>query len=146
VNAYFDTSAIVPLLVDERGSARARQLWDQAVRVVGVRLLYPESRAALAQGRRIGRLTDSEHRLAVRSLDDRYRQVDLIEIDDGLARRAGRFADVHGLRGYDAVHLAAAERAADAELVVVAGDHVLLRAASSIGIATADIGPIGPRG
>jgi hypothetical protein len=44
------------------------------------------------------------------------------------------------LRAYDAVHLAAARRAFDAELVVVAGDRALLRAAEVLEMATAVIG------
>jgi hypothetical protein len=37
-----DTSAVVPLLIAEPGSARAASLWDGADRVVSVRLIYPE--------------------------------------------------------------------------------------------------------
>jgi len=46
VIAYFDTSAVVPLLVDEPGSSTAATLWDRADRVVSVRLVYAEARAA----------------------------------------------------------------------------------------------------
>jgi hypothetical protein len=44
---------------------------------------------------------------------------------------------MHGLRGYDAVHLAAADRIRDPDVVVVAGDHALLDAASAEGLAIA---------
>ncbi|MBA3373327.1 MAG: type II toxin-antitoxin system VapC family toxin [Actinomycetota bacterium] len=140
MNAYFDTSAIVPLLIDEPSSDDARRLWDEAIRIVSVRLLYPEARAATAQAHRVGRLTAPQLRAAVGALDDRYPQVDVVQIDDELARRAGEFAEVHGLRGYDAVHLAAADRAGDTDLVVVAGDRALLNAAASVGLMTASIG------
>lgn len=50
--AYFDTSAFVPLVIDEPSSPTAQRLWDIADRVVSVRLLYPETRAALAMARR----------------------------------------------------------------------------------------------
>ncbi|CAN5819560.1 hypothetical protein BH18ACT2_BH18ACT2_20760 [soil metagenome] len=36
--AYFDTSAIVPLLIDEPGTALAARTWTIADRVVSVRL------------------------------------------------------------------------------------------------------------
>ena len=140
MNAYFDTSAIVPLLIDEAGSDAARQLWDEAIRILSVRLLYPEARAAMAQAHRIGRLTAPQLRAAVGTLEDRYPQVHVVEIDDELARRAGGLAEVHGLRGYDAVHLAAADRASDRDLVVVAGDRALLGAAASLGLTTATVG------
>jgi predicted nucleic acid-binding protein len=140
VIAYFDTSALIPLLIAEVGSASAASLWDGADRVVSVRLLYPEARAALAQAQRLGRLTRRQLREAVSGLDARWREFDLVEIDEQLAFRAGALAEAHGLRGYDAVHLAAAVRVHDASLVVVAGDRALLEAASSEGMATAALG------
>ncbi len=138
--AYFDTSAVVPLLVSEPGSTRAATLWDGADRAVSIRLVYPEGRAALAQAQRLGRLTVRQLRAAVRELKARCQELDLVELDDGLARRAGHLAELHGLRGYDAVHLAGADRVRDADLVVVAGDRALLAAATSEGIATASVG------
>jgi len=140
VIAYFDTSAVVPLLVVEAGSTRAAVLWDGADRVVSARLVYPEGRAALALAHRLGRLTARQLRAAVAELDSKYEEFDLVEVDDMLARRAGHLADAHGLRGYDAVHLAAADRVRDPDLVVVAGDGALLAAAATEGIAIAAIG------
>ena len=138
--AYFDTSAVVPLLIDEPGSVRAAQLWDAADRVVSSRLVYPEGRAALAQANRLGRLTGRQLRAAVNELVARCDQLDMVEIDEQLARQAGDLAEAHALRGYDAVHLAAAHRVADADLVVVAGDRPILAAAISAGLLTASIG------
>jgi predicted nucleic acid-binding protein len=140
VIAYFDTSAVVPLLVVEAGSALAATLWDGADRVVSARLVYPEGRAALAQAHRLGRLTARQLRAAVNEFDSRYEQFDLVEIDAGLARHAGQLAEAHGLRGYDAVHLAAAHRVRDPDLVVVAGDQALLTAATADRISIAAVG------
>lgn len=137
--AYFDTSAVVPLLVVEPGSARAASLWDGADRAVSVRLVYPEGRAALAQARRLGRLTARELRAAVTELDSKYEEFDLVEVDNELARGAGHLAEAHGLRGYDAVHLAAANRVRDSDLVVVAGDEALLSAATAEGMTIAAV-------
>lgn len=137
--AYFDTSAVVPLIVVEAGSARAAALWDGADRVVSARLVYPEGRAALAQAHRLGRLTARQLRAAVGQLDARGVELDVVEVDDGLARRAGDLAETHGLRGYDAVHLAAADRLRDRDLVVVAGDRALLTAAATEGMAIAAV-------
>ena len=138
--AYFDTSAVVPVLVVEAGSARAAMLWDGADRVVSVRLMYPEGRAALAQAHRLGRLTARQLRAAVTEFDSRCEQFDLVEVDDPLARHAGQLAEAHGLRGYDAVHLAAAHRVRDADLVLVAGDQALLTAAIADGMSIAAVG------
>jgi predicted nucleic acid-binding protein len=140
VIAYFDTSAVVSLLVAEPGSDRAATLWDGADRVVSARLVYPEGRAALARAHRLGRLTTRQLRAAVGELDAKYGELDLVEVDDQLAHHAGQLAEVHGLRGYDSVHLAAADRVRDSELVVVAGDGALLAAATTEGMSIAAVG------
>jgi uncharacterized protein len=137
VIAYFDTSAVMPLLIAEPGSARSASLWDSADRVVSVRLIYPETRAALAQAERLGRLTARQLRDAVTGFDSLFEEIDIVEVDDALARRAGELAEVGRLRGYDAVHLAAADRVRDPNVVVIAGDGALLDAATAEGMTVA---------
>jgi predicted nucleic acid-binding protein len=139
VIAYFDTSAVVPLVIAEPGSARAATLWVGADRVVSVRLIYPETRAALAQAERLGRLTARQLRDAVTRFDSLLEEIDLVEVDDALARRAGELAEVRRLRGYDAVHLAAADRVRDPDLVLIAGDDALLDAAATEGLMVAEL-------
>jgi uncharacterized protein len=139
VIAYLDTSAVVPLLIAEPGSARAASLWDGADRVVSVWLVYPETRAALAQAERLGRLTARQLRDAVTAFDSLFEAIDLVEVDDTLARRAGELAQVRQLRGYDAVHLAAADRVRDPNVVVVAGDGDFLEAATAEGMTVAEL-------
>lgn len=136
---YFGTSAVVPLLIAEPGSARAASLWDGADRVVSVRLIYPETRAALARATRLGRLTARQLRDAVNGFDSLFEEIDLVEVDDVLARRAGQLAEVRQLRGYDAVHLAAAERVRDPNVVVIASDGALLEAAAAEGMAVGEL-------
>jgi predicted nucleic acid-binding protein len=140
VIAYFDTSAIVPLLIEEPGSDTAESLWQRSERVVTVRISYPEARAALAHARRIGRIDSSQLRRATVELDARFDRSDIVEIDAGLARRAGDLAEEQSLRGYDAVHLAAAHAVGDGDVVMVAADAALLAAAASTGLMTAVVG------
>jgi predicted nucleic acid-binding protein len=137
--ACFDTSALVPLLVEEVSSARATLMWDEADRTAGVRLLYAEARAALAAAHRSGRLDAPGHRRAVTELGRLYHQIDMVEVSDALVRRAGDLAEEFALRGYDAVHLAGAETIAGEEAVLVAGDGPLCLAAESLGLAVAHI-------
>ncbi len=137
--AYFDTSAVVPLLIAEHGSRMAATVWDSADRAVSVRLVYPETRAALAQAQRLHRMRAQELRRAVSELDSRFEEMDLVEIDAPLTRLAGEKAEEHGLRGYHAVHLAAALRVRDPDVVLIAGDRTLLDAALSEGIAVAQL-------
>jgi uncharacterized protein len=138
VIAYFDTSALIPLLVDEPGSERAARVWDVADNVVAVRLIYAEARAALAQATRTGRLAAVDLTTAIDGLEGLHASLDLLEVDEQLVRRAGELAQNHALRGYDAVHLAAAERVRDDATVMVAGDRDLCAAAEALGMAVAD--------
>jgi len=135
VIAYFDTSALVPLVVEEPGSTLCARLWDEAAHVVSVRIAYAEGRAALAQAHRLGRLTGPVLREAVSRFDVIYDQLDRIEVDDELVRRAGHLAEEHALRGYHAVHLAAAERVRGRDAVLISGDVHLCRAARQMGFA-----------
>ena len=135
--AYFDTSAVIPTIIDEPASVACVRLWDEADRVISVRLLYPEARAALARAHRMNRLTLRQLAAATDELDAAVREVDNVEMGAELARHAGELAQRHELRGYDAVHLAAAVTARSADLVVVTGDNDLARAAQSVGLLVA---------
>ncbi len=137
MKAYFDTSALVPLLVLEPGTEAAGDAWDQAENVMSARLIYAEARAALAQAARGGRITSANHDRAVPGLDELVEQMEFVEVDDALVRVAGDLAQKHALRGYDAVHLASALRVAGRDVVLVAGDGALLTAAGAEGLATA---------
>ena len=138
--AYFDTSAIIPLLIDEVGSAKAADLWLRSDRVLSARVLYPEAHAALAQANRSRRITDRQLALTVAALRSIVAQIDHVEITRQVAERAGALAEQHHLRGYDAVHLAAAELVKQDELVLVAGDGNLLRGARGLDLNTALVG------
>lgn len=137
--AYFDTSAIVPLLVEEPGTEHARDQWLAADRIVTVRLTPVEARAALAQAERTGRVAPTQRRHLGATLDGLLEQVNYVDIDQALVDLAGGLAEEHALRAYDAVHLAAALAVASDDLVVVAGDRALTSAAHAAGLATSPI-------
>jgi hypothetical protein len=130
---------MVPLLVAEASSAACRRVWDDADTVVSCRLLYVETAAALAQARRMGRITGRAETVSLTRLNDMWEQMDVIEIDDELIRRAAELARRFGLRGYDAVHCAGAERLTDPEVVAAAGDGRLLEAWHRLGLSTIDV-------
>jgi len=134
---YFDTSALLPIVIEEPTSATASRLWDDADRVVSSRLVYVEGRAALAMARRMDRLDEHQLRTAVEDFEAVHEQLDFIEVTENLVGEAGALAEQFGLRGYDAVHLASARLLNDPELVLAAGDQTLLGAARAAGIATA---------
>ncbi len=132
--AYFDTSAVVPLIIDEPATDVCNRIWNESSRVVSVRLLYPEGRAALARAHRLNRVTRTQLAAAVAELDAIVDQVDHVEVTPQLAQTAGALAEQHGLRGYDAVHLAAAQAVGDDDLLLVTGDIDLATAALDLGI------------
>jgi len=137
VIAYFDTSSVIPLLVAEPGSRVCTRVWNDADRVVSVRLLYPEARAALAMARRTGRLTARQLTAAVVELDELMAEIDHVEVTPALAHTAGALAQDHELRGYDAVHLAAALAVAGSDVVFTTGDVALATAGRACGMAVA---------
>jgi predicted nucleic acid-binding protein len=86
---------------------------------------------------RTGRIDASTLRRAVRAIDDLYAEIRVIGIDDALAQAAGELAERHGLRGYDAVHLASAISIEDAGLLTATWDGNLAAAAVACGYAVA---------
>lgn len=139
---YLDTSACVPLLVAEPTSGACQQLWDAADDVVGTRLLHVEASAAVAAAERSSRLSGEQAAGARSVLDDLWSQVSVVELDGALMREASLLALRLGLRGYDAVHCAAAVSLHDPDLVAASGDRDLLRAWTGLGVAIFD--PHGP--
>lgn len=137
---YLDTSALVPLLVREPTSAACRRFWEDADAVVTCRIAYVETAAALAQAERTGRLDRGQHLAARALLDGVWAELDVVEVDHVLAVDAAGAAHRHELRGYDAVHWAAAARLSDPDLVAAAGDRRLLAAWRAGGAATYDTG------
>lgn len=142
---YFDTSAFVPLLVEERTSGSCLRIWGDADAVLSTRLLYVESVSALKRAVEHERASDSLARSAVRRLDELWAQVKVIEIDSALTDVAANVAWRFGLRGFDAVHCAAAATLRDSRdlggstsspLVAASGDRRLLAAWRDLGIAT----------
>ena len=135
---YLDTSAFVPLLVREPTSESCRRFWDDSDVVVSSRLLYVETAAALAQARRLGRLTGDELDASLRLLDELWLDIDVVEADDIVVGRAAVLARRLELRGYDAVHCASAERVNEDALVAATGDRKLIEAWAKVGVATFD--------
>ncbi len=135
---YLDTSALVPLLIDEPTSDACGELWDGADSVTCTRLAYIETVAAVAMAERIGRVSATEARDGRSVLDELWPVVDVIELDQGLMTEAARLAVLHGLRGHDAAHCAAAVAASDPQLVAASGGPRLLAAWRAEGVTVRD--------
>lgn len=133
MNTYFETSALIKLVVIEAGSDEVGALWDASDLVFTSRLSSLEARAALAAARHARRLSGKGLEEVKRFLEDRFEEIYLIEVTHEVVRSAGDLAEQHGLRGYGAVHLASA-LAIEADGVVLATwDRDLARAGGAAG-------------
>jgi predicted nucleic acid-binding protein len=137
VIAYFDTSALLKLVIAEDGADQARLLWDHASEIVVSRLLWPEGLAALAAARRGRRLTEERHAAAVRLFRTCFGRCTVISVADHLVERAAQLAASYNLRAGDAIQLATALAVVEPDSVFVTWDKRLRQAATQAGLATA---------
>ena len=106
---YFDTSVLLKLFVDdELGNDAVERLWIESEHIVCAEIGYAEARAALASAHRNGRLHMTALRTSKAQLDDAWQQITVVLVATPVVYAAGDLAESEGLRGYDAVHLAAA--------------------------------------
>lgn len=102
------------LYVEERGSEDVARAVEGAADLATVRVSYAEARAAFARLERERAISRAERRELVQGLDADWPGFNVVDVTETLVRRAGRLAERHGLRGYDAVQLAAALEVRDA--------------------------------
>jgi predicted nucleic acid-binding protein len=140
---YFDSSALVKLVVEETGSDLAAELWDACDAALSSRLAYSEVRAALAAA---GRNRDLDTRgllEAHAAWEELWATTRPVELTTDVERRAGELTAKYPLRGADAVHLASALAVGTAEVVVAVWDRQLHAAvtAEQLVVAPATFGP-----
>jgi predicted nucleic acid-binding protein len=116
---YLETSSLVKLYVREKDSESVRDSVQASEAVATSVLAYAEARAAFARKLREQGITPDAHRTVKRALDADWPSFFVLNVTAGTARSAGDLAEKHGLRGFDALHLASA---------------VELRAAGAIGL------------
>lgn len=133
---YVDTSSLLKLIIEEVGSDRVEVVWDTAEALASVTLIAVEARAALAASARGKRLNADQHRRAKIELAELAEDLHLVQVTDDLIGRAGELAEDEGLRGYDAVHLAAAIHI-EAQ-VLTSADEALCEAAARNGMYVAN--------
>ena len=136
---YMDTSSLVKLYVEEAHSDAVHR-WVQMTDVsVTSRVAYPETLAALARRRREGDFDDESFRRAIDALRAQWLDFAIIDLNE---IAAGELAIAYALRGFDAVHLAAAlELRQQAEGIIVAFtafDARLTQAAKAEGLQVLD--------
>ena len=105
---YLDASALVKRYVAETGSAEVESLIGEAQAIGTAVVSRAEVAAALAKAARVGLVTREAAAKALEAFNADWEHLIRLQLGEPLAARAATLAWEHGLRGYDAVHLAAA--------------------------------------
>jgi predicted nucleic acid-binding protein len=138
---YIDTSAFVKLIIDEPRATEARSWYAEAREVASSVITYPEATAALCRKDREEGPDRRRLNAWLAALEMCWQRCFRLPVDE---RSAARSAVSHGLRGMDAVQLAAAsdlrahiiEDMQGADLHFLAFDARLIQAAEHEGFAT----------
>lgn len=135
---YLDTSAWVKIyMLDENAESVATLMRDASACHTHL-IAWAEMRAALARADRMGRFTASGKRAALAAAERDWSDFLVMDTTEQIIRRAGDLADRFGLRGYDSVHLAAAEAISlllmPEQLTFVCFDDRLNDAAKALGL------------
>ena len=105
---YLDASALVKRYVAEPGSSEVNMAISRA-QVTGTALLSrAEVEAALAKAVRLQALSQEEGLASLQVFRNEWPDLLRVQVTEMVVAQAGNLAWDHGLRGYDAVHLAAA--------------------------------------
>ena len=131
---YFDTSALVKLLVLETGSPLAVALWERADAVVTSRIADVEVKSVLAAAERIGRIDAAPAAAARDRWKELWPSLAKVEVTASLTEHAAELADRRPLRAGDALHLASALLLRDARPVLAAWDKRLAAAGRAEGL------------
>ena len=134
---YLDASALVKRYVAEAGSAQVESLIAGAQAIGTAVVSRAEVAAALARAARVGLIKRDAAMKALAAFNADWEHLIRLQLGEPLAARAATLAWEHGLRGYDAVHLATALlwRETLGEAVTVAAyDRELWRGARASGL------------
>ncbi len=136
---YLDTSSLLKLYLEEDHSDLVRDWASRAAVLFTSRVGYPEVMAALARRWRTGDLSDEGFQSLRQAVAADWDQFTAIDIDEAAA---AELAVRLGLRGFDAIHLAAAVEIVAGSGVATAFfssfDKQLNRAARAEGLAVLD--------
>lgn len=105
---YLDSSALVKRYVVERGSEGVEQLVPEAEALGTALVSRAEVVAALGKAIRVGALDAEEALQARETFEEEWPDLVRLAISERVVERAAEAAWDHSLRGYDALHLAAA--------------------------------------
>ena len=134
---YLDASALVKRYVAEAGSPEVEALINEAQAIGTAVISRAEVAAALARAARTGLVAGEAATKALQAFNADWEHLVRLQLGEPLAARAAALAWEHGLRGYDAVHLASAlawSESLGETLAVATYDRELWRGARASGL------------
>jgi predicted nucleic acid-binding protein len=135
---YLDASALVKCYVAERGSDLVQAVLAEAEVAATALISRAEVAAAFGKAVRMRVLPREMAQLGLEAFYSQWPDFVRIQVNETVVARAGALAWEHGLRGYDAVHLAAATGWAEAmneQVTLATFDVALWQAATRTGLA-----------
>jgi predicted nucleic acid-binding protein len=105
---YLDTSALIKQYIREQGSDEVKGLIESAEFIGSNSMTLAEVASAFSRLVRMGRCTAQEGQTAWREFMTDWQSYSRLDVTSRLVERAADVAWQHGLRGYDAIHLASA--------------------------------------
>lgn len=138
---YLDTSALVKLYVREPFTNEMLQLAATHERLASHQILYVEFHATIARLGRESRVTDDQSRQIKQNFLATWPAITQVGLSSSFLERAAELAEGFALRGYDSLHLAAADllrQTVPAPLVFACFDRHLNRAAKLLGMKCPD--------
>ena len=140
---YFDTSALMKLFVTEQHSEVTQRFAAESARVVVSQITWVEMCAGLALKQRTRQVNADISATALDQLRLEWPRYLRLAIDDHLTAEAGDLAQRFGLRAYDGIQLASAQRAhrqLGRNLLFCCFDKQLNAAATALGVGVAPLG------
>jgi len=136
---YLDASALVKRYFAEKGSDLVNSWIGEADMVVTSILTRVEVVAAITRAQRMKIITPEHAQLAIRQFRAEWESYQRLPITESTVSRGDNLACEHGLRGYDATHLASLlfwQEAIGQPVTLAAFDSQLLNAAMDEGLRT----------
>ncbi len=136
---YLDSSALVKCYIPEDGSYEVKQVLSETDSAGTAWISLAEVVAGLAKAARMDVLSSEDADFAIRLFRADWPNLRRFQITESLLERAADLARQHGLRGYDAVQLAAAstwQESLEDRVTLVTFDRQLWQAARKEGLDT----------
>jgi predicted nucleic acid-binding protein len=105
---YLDTSCFAKLYIEEAGTDMVRAAVAKAAVIASSLIAEAEMRSALARRKREGVFSPTESNALKKAFSMDWAESLRIPLTEDVSSRAGNLAERHGLRGFDAIHLASA--------------------------------------